>query len=204
MIDDYEFLLQFGGLQRNSLNFLLNAKNNDQAINNDEIEIIKYSPYFDEIKLKNEFKDKTDTFKVLSLNCESINAKFDQLVIKLKQLACCGIEFSVICLQETWLSNTSDLSLLTIEGFNLISQGRKCTTRGGLMIYIKEDLKFKELKLDNNSDIWEVQFVEIFTEHIHLKIIIIGNIYRPPRDINANYQQFIDEFTPTLDILAKC
>ena len=71
------------------------------------------------------------------------------------------------------------------------------------MIYIKEDLKFKELKLDNNSDIWEVQFVEIFTEHIHLKIIIIGNIYRPPRDINANYQQFIDEFTPTLDILAK-
>ena len=37
------------------------------------------------------------------------------------------------------------------------------------MIYIKEDLKFKELKLDNNSDIWEVQFVEIFTEHIHLK-----------------------------------
>ena len=59
MIDDYEFLLQFGGLQRNSLNFLLNANNNDQAINNDEIEIIKYSPYFDEIKLKNEFKDKT-------------------------------------------------------------------------------------------------------------------------------------------------
>ena len=43
------------------------------------------------------------------------------------------------------------------------------------MIYIKEDLKFKELKLDNNSDIWEVQFVEIFTEHIHLKKIIIGN-----------------------------
>ena len=181
MIDDYEFLLQFGGLQRNSLNFLLNANNNDQTINNDEIEIIKYSPYFDEIKLKKEFKDKTDTFKVLSLNCESINAKFDQLVIKLKQLACCGIEFSVICLQETWLSDTSDLSLFTIEGFNLISQGRKCTTRGGLMIYIKEDLKFKELKLDNNSDIWEVQFVEIFTEHIHLKKIIIGNIQTTSR-----------------------
>ena len=52
VIDDYEFLLQFGGIQRNSLNFFLNANNNDQAINNDEIEIIKYSPYFDEIKLK--------------------------------------------------------------------------------------------------------------------------------------------------------
>ena len=130
MIDDYEFLLQFGGLRRNSLNFLLNANNNDQAINNDEIEIIKYSPYFDEIKLKIEFKDKIDTFKVLSLNYQSINAKFDQL----KQLACCGIEFSVICLQETWLSNTSDLSLFTIEGFNLISKGRNCTTRRGLMI----------------------------------------------------------------------
>ena len=39
----------------------------------------------------NEIKDKTDTFKILSLNCQSINAKFDQLIIKLKQLSCGGI-----------------------------------------------------------------------------------------------------------------
>ena len=37
------------------------------------------------------------------------------------------------------------------------------------MIYIKEDLKFKELKIDNNSDIWEGQFVDILTEHIPLQ-----------------------------------
>ena len=157
MIDDYAFLLQFGGLQRNSLNFLLNANSNDQAINNDEIEIIKNSPYFDEIKLKNEFKDKTDTFKVLGLNCQSINAKFDQLIIKLKQLACCGIEFSVICLQETWLSDTSDLSLLTTEGFNLISKGRNCTSRGGLMIYFYPT---HTLKKNNNR-----KYLQTTSEH---------------------------------------
>ena len=28
--------------------------------------------------------------------------------------------------------------------------------------------------------------------------IILGNIYRPPRDINENYRQFIDEFTTVL------
>ena len=30
------------------------------------------------------------------------------------------------------------------------------------------------------------------------KKITIGNIYRPPRDINENYQKFIHEFTKVL------
>ena len=45
--------------------------------------------------------------------------------------------------------------------------------------------------------------MEIFNQHIHLKKKIIGNIYKLPRDINANYEQFIDEFTHILDVLAK-
>ena len=35
------------------------------------------------------------------------------------------------------------------------------------------------------------------------KIIILGNIYRPPRDINENYRQFIDEFTTVLAKLER-
>ena len=31
----------------------------------------------------------------------------------------------------------------------------------------------------------------------------MGNIYRPPRDINENYETFIEELTPTLDKLNK-
>ena len=30
------------------------------------------------------------------------------------------------------------------------------------------------------------------------KTIILGNVYRPPKDINENYQTFIDEFANKL------
>ena len=35
------------------------------------------------------------------------------------------------------------------------------------------------------------------------KKIILGNIYRPPRDINENYRQFIDEFSTLLAKLER-
>ena len=35
------------------------------------------------------------------------------------------------------------------------------------------------------------------------KTITIGNIYRPPRDINENYEQFNKEFTEFLSRLQK-
>ena len=45
----------------------------------------------------------------------SLNAKIDQINIKLQQLKSNGHEFSAICLQETWLSEDSDISLLEID-----------------------------------------------------------------------------------------
>ena len=48
------------------------------------------------------------------------------------------------------------------------------------------------------SNIWEGQFIEIYVDSMCPKKIILGNIYRPPRDINENYRQFIDEFTTVL------
>ena len=33
--------------------------------------------------------------------------------------------------------------------------------------------------------------------------VILGNIYRPPRDINENYRQFIDELTTVLTKLER-
>ena len=98
------------------------------------------------------------------------------------------------------MSNDYDTSLFAIECFNIISQGKICTTRGGLIIYIKDTLKYNRLNIYINSNIWEGQFIEIYC---HSKQIVIGNLYRPPLDINENYMQFINEFTPILDKLSK-
>ena len=65
-------------------------------------------------------------------------------LVKYKEGSC---EFDAICLQETWLSEDSDKSLLCIEDYAVISLGKTCSTRGGLIIYLKENLKYKMLDM---------------------------------------------------------
>ena len=63
-------------------------------------------------------------------------------------------------------------------------------------------LNYKHLNLSENSDIFEAQFIEISGSDIN-KPVIIGNMYRPPRDVNENYQMFIQEIEPILKELEK-
>ena len=83
------------------------------------------------------------TFNIISFNCESINAKFDQLNIYINLFASNGCELHAIRLQETWLSSDADTSLLELEGYTLISKGKHISERGGLIIYLKDSIKFK-------------------------------------------------------------
>ena len=48
-----------------------------------------------------------------------------------------------------------------IDGYNLISQGKMCSSHGGLAIYISENFNFSTIDLNINSQIWEGQFIEI-------------------------------------------
>ena len=120
----------------------------------------------------------------LSLNCASIDAKFDQLTIKLQQLKNNGVDITAICIQETWLANNSDTSILQINDYNLISQGKICSAHGGLLIYLNKKLSYEILHINNVSTIWECQFIEI-TLNVLNKKIILGNVYRPPHDTNV-------------------
>ena len=137
------------------------------------------------------------------MNCESINAKIDQIRLTLAQYKEGGCEFDAICLQETWLSEDSDKSLLCIEDYALIYLGKTCSTRGGLIIYLKENLKYKMLDMSLKSNIWNGIFIEIYEDSRCAKKIILCNIYRPPRDINENSRQFIDEFATVLAKLER-
>ena len=109
--------------------------------------------------------------------------------------------FDAICLQETWLSNDADTSLFKIEGYKLLSKGKTCSAHGGLLIYLNSSYHYKNV-LTVTSDIWERQLISVSNDTTNKKITI-GNIYRPPRDINENYQQFNKEFTEFLSGLQK-
>ena len=108
MTNNQNVLEIVGGVDANSLCRLLNKYNDDNGHPDDEPNIVQMSSYYDDDSLNNLFKDKGNSVCILSLNCQSINAKLYQLNIKVQQLKSNGYDFSAISLLETWLSSDSD------------------------------------------------------------------------------------------------
>ncbi len=65
-----------------------------------ESHILKHSSYYD----ADQFVELTDgcrhNFSILTLNIESMNAKFDELTIYIEELSKINFKFSVICLKK--------------------------------------------------------------------------------------------------------
>ena len=109
-----------------------------------------------------------------------------------------NFNFSAICLQECWLPDNYDLSLLQIKGYNCIYQNKSSGNKGGLVIYLRDISKYKVKLNFNTSNIWEGLFIEITGDSLKKKVIF-GNLYRPPNNILANYRQFIEELNTQIE-----
>ena len=83
---DNEILLHFGGLDKNSLNHGLSQDIDNEGDADSELEIIKKASYYSNDNFIKEFKTKKDSFKILSVNCQSINSIIDQLKLNLHQV----------------------------------------------------------------------------------------------------------------------
>ncbi len=100
-----------------------------------------------------------------------------------------------------FVSEGADISLIQLEAYICIPQGKFCSFKGGL--YLHENVKYK-LKLErNNCTTWEGQCIEIMRGKTLNKPLYIGNIYRPPKENLEFYNQFIEEFAPILVNLEK-
>ena len=99
-----------------------------------DINTIKSSIYLTHDSLKDNLDIFTNKFPILSINCQSLFAKFDGLNVLIKELQFEKCQFSAICLQETWLSNDSDFSFYQIEDYTL------CTKHGELAIYLHKKI----------------------------------------------------------------
>ena len=93
-------LKHIGGTSQNNLNHILQ----NFVDSSDEIRTFYESPYIEitYLEKKHLFPVK-DQFSILSINIQSLNAKFDSLVLMLSLLKERGLAFTAICLQETWL-----------------------------------------------------------------------------------------------------
>ena len=198
-----DMLKCFGGLENNSLMSVIN--NNAGVIASDMFDIANQSSYTSVTKIDVALDVQPKDFTILSLNCQSLPAKIDNLTVLLETIAT-DFKVSAICLQETWLSNDSDTSLFELYGYKLISAGKLFSVHSGLMIYLSDEYNFKCLNLHEQSSIWDGLFIEVYRKPLNRKQLVIGNIYRPPRETIDNYHTFSSELAPILTFLnnSKC
>ena len=195
-----DLLKNFGGIYSNDLNNLIN-----QPDSTDEYDTSTISQYVTLQNLPKYIPHAADQISVISLNCQSINAKFDQLHAIIHDLEVNhNFKFSVILLQETWLSGKDpDISLYSLPGYQSFALGASCSTKGGLLCYVIESIKTKvKLKVDN-SKFFECIFIEL--EGSKSSFVTVGNIYRPPRLNNndSSIANFIREFSPVMNNIVR-
>ena len=174
----------------------------DALRDDDEVKIIHPSRYFSSHDMPYSLRNEDSKFNTITINSQSINAKFDELVILIEILKQQNIHIDAICVQETWLDDTSDISRFHLEGYTCVSQGKYCCSRGGLFIYVDSKYDTKRINCCPRSNIWEGLFVEVSSEDME-SALIIGNIYKPPKNNNnnENIQTFITELEPVLSYL---
>ena len=90
-----------------------------------------------------------------------------------------------------------------LQGYDCISQGKTCTSKGGLIIYVDDQYTPKVKFNLNTYEHWEGLIVKVQGNSLS-KTFTIGNIYRSPRTRNEDLNVFIDEFTPIISILDNC
>ena len=112
------------------------------------------SSYYDLSTYFNVCNQNSNKFSILSTNIESVNAKFCELTAFIHMLNEKYFKFSSMLLQECWLSNHFDISLLHLDGYHCIYQYSKtCSTKGGFILYLSADSDY-ELILNYDSSIY--------------------------------------------------
>ena len=192
-----EILNQFGDINTLALENIIDPSDGTD----EEMTLMIPSQYYtiDSLPVK---MSHSSNFNVISLNAQSINAKFDSLLTFLEVTRQQNIIIHVICIQESWLDEKSDLSLYQIEGYTYISQGKRCSSHGGLITYVDSQFNTSIMNIKNDSPIWEGLFVAVKNMETE-KEIVVGNIYRPPYDNNneQNVTTFVTELEPIIATL---
>ena len=144
------FIDDDGLSESTSLTHLLNCSDHSEL---NDIDVINHSPYYSECDFQKLITSK-GTLSIMSLNCQSINAKFDDLQLFINRSNERG-HLSIICLQETWTDNNCDISLYQLPNYKLFHKGKQCSNHGGLFIYVHEEFNVEPANIAFHSTRWE-------------------------------------------------
>ena len=101
-------------------------------------------------------------FGIFSTIIQSINSKFQELEAFVEELHSLKLNFSIICIQESWLREQDDRSHIQLQDYNCIAQGNSSSTKEGLytFIYIHTKYDYKLIKVNQYKN-WEGKLIEI-------------------------------------------
>ena len=125
----------------------------------------------------------------MSLNSQSINAKFDELrlfinyVYKVKKIG-------VVCLEETWTSENQDICLFQLPNYKQFHKGKKWCNHSGLFMYVHTRFDAGPLNRVFVCTKWEGHCFKISQSEPYIKQHVIGNIYKPPYEGLEDFNLF--------------
>ena len=95
-------------------------------IDTNEITQMPPSLYFeiDELKTLRNTTGANKQLSILSMNIQSIHAKFQELEVFIETLQNEDFKFNIICLQECWLPEQAEYNCIQLPGYDCVAQGR--------------------------------------------------------------------------------
>lgn len=118
------------------------------------------------------------------LNIRSMTAKSDQVTHLLSES---NLDF--ICLSETWLKQSSSTSVFTVPGYQCFRRDRLNGKGGGVLFYVKDDIKCERVIYKAGSMLEYVGIKIILSEHMSFNIL---GVYRPPSGDDTFYDQLAE------------
>ena len=115
----------------------------DRYENSDEAHILKHSPFYDETEFINLLRSDSGLC-ILDMNIANAFTKFDEFESFIQRV---NIEnpISIICLNECWLTEIRDGSILTLTNYKLFNQVGRCPGHSHcrLIIYVHDQFTCK-------------------------------------------------------------
>ena len=103
-------------------------------------------------------------------------SSYSELEPIIEALNTLNFKFSVICLQESWIDESEDISPFHLQSYDCKSQGKTCTSKGGLIIYVDDQYKSKVTFNLKTYEHWEGLVVKEQGNTLS-KTFSIGNIH---------------------------
>lgn len=126
------------------------------------------------------------------MNSQSICARKLSKLEELRNIAMVS-KVDVMCLSESWLNETVNDDLLQIESYKIVRNDRVGRIGGGILVYLKNNLKFRVLEMSGRES--ETEYI-LLEAAINSEKILFGFFYNPP---NVDCSQLLSEKFSSLD-----